>query len=406
MRNYSHVVKAVYNSTWAILPATFDVILSVLDRRIAGEVFSAEEIQARLEEAAASNGPRRGPRNGAVAVIPMYGVISHRASMMEDTSGGTSLESVTAAFRNAMNDPDVSSILFDVDSPGGTVDGVEEFASEIRAARGGAKPIVAIANATAASAAYYAISGCDEIVCTPSGQVGSIGVIAAHVEDSKAREQAGINRTLIAVPPAKADGWDGDPMSDERLADHQAKANAYYGMFVNAVAKGRGVSPETVRSDFGGGWMLMAKEAQAAGMVDRVGTLDETVHRMSRGGVTTRPMDAPAALADAPPIADAAALASGLPYTQRLELALAEARDLAARSRDRAAMRAEAGRRLSADTRERLAGMAIEYGVLAAELQALATVTEPPASGDRTRALLAEARIRRARLLSATSTRS
>ena len=303
---YAHVLRAVYGTPWAITRPTFTLILDLLDYRAAGGVLTQDEIEGRL--VAASNGPRRGgQRIDTVAVIPVYGVLSGRQNLLSETSGGSSMEGLARNFRMAMADPDVAAIAFDIDSPGGQVDGVPEFVSEIMAARG-AKPIVAVANTLAASAAYWIAAACDELICTPSGQVGSIGVITAHLDDSQARAAAGMARTLVAVPPGKADGWDGDPISAEGLAELQAKADQFYGMFTAGVAKGRGVSVAHVKTDYGGGRMLLAKPALQAGMIDRVATLDETIARLQAGKVKPRAPEIPAAGAIA---ADEGVLATG-----------------------------------------------------------------------------------------------
>jgi len=107
--------------------------------------------------------------------------------------GGTSITGFRAAFRQALRDPSVSAIIFDVDSPGGTIDGVPELADEIFAARG-RKPMVAVANTQMASAAYWIASAADEIVVTPSGSVGSIGVLTAREDLSRATQMAGIKQ--------------------------------------------------------------------------------------------------------------------------------------------------------------------------------------------------------------------
>jgi ClpP class serine protease len=110
---------------------------------------------------------------GAVAVIPLRGVITPRPSLfaMLFGFGGGGLQGFREDFRAALDDDDVGSILIDVDSPGGLVDLIPETAAEIRGGRG-RKPIVAIANTRAASAAYWLGSQADELVVTPSGEVG------------------------------------------------------------------------------------------------------------------------------------------------------------------------------------------------------------------------------------------
>ena len=195
---------------------------------------------------------------------------------------GTSTERFAQRFREALANPEVGSILIDVQSPGGTVDGVQELADEIRAARGD-KPIIAIANAYAASAAYWIASAADEMVVTPSGEVESIGVFAAHQEFSKMDEMLGCKTTLIAAGKFKVEGNPFEPLSEEARDAIQARVDDYYSMLVSDVAKARGVKVSDVRGGFGQGRMVGARDAVAQGMADRIDTFDNTLTRLLSG---------------------------------------------------------------------------------------------------------------------------
>jgi ClpP class serine protease len=174
----------------------------------------------------------------------------------------------------------VTAIVLDVSSPGGSVGLLPEIAAQIRAARG-TKPIVAVANTTAASAAYWIASQADELVVTPSGDVGSIGVFAAHEDISaaaRARRQddadlgGQVQDRGQPVRAALRRSARRDPGADRRDVRQ----------FVADVAAGRGVDVSTVVEDFGQGRMLSAKNALRAGMVDRIDTFEATVHRLMR----------------------------------------------------------------------------------------------------------------------------
>ena len=234
-------------------------------------------------------------------MLPLTGVIMHRANMFSEFSGGTSTEKFTAAFRQLVADPMIKAIVLDVDSPGGTVAGVEELASEIFKARE-QKPIYAVANALAASAAYWIASSATELIVTPSGLVGSIGVYAAHQDISEFAKQAGVKVTLVSAGKYKTEGNEFEPLSDEARAALQARVDEYYGMFVKAVARNRGVSPSDVRGGFGEGRVVGAKQAVALGMADRVATLDETLARL---GVSRMPQGMSAASESQPVTASA-----------------------------------------------------------------------------------------------------
>jgi signal peptide peptidase SppA len=276
---YKHIVAEVFQKPWAILPEKLRTIAEFIRLQAAGEKLTEEQIHAAM-----SGSPRPRPSTpGAVAVLPLQGVISHRMNMMSKISGGTSTEQFAAMFRQVLNDPNVKAIVFDVDSPGGSVDGVPELAAEILAARG-QKKMVAVANAQAASAAYWIACCADELVVTPSGAVGSIGVYGAHQDISQALEAEGVKVTLISAGKHKTEGNPYEPLSDEAKAAMQSDVDAFYSMFVKAVAQGRGVTPDAVRSGFGQGRMVLAKDAVAEGMADRVATLDETLARFGATG--------------------------------------------------------------------------------------------------------------------------
>ena len=345
---YPRITNAVYNSPWAIHPETMDVILSVLDRRNLGIGLSDEQIDERLAMAAAKNGPRRGPRNGVVAVVPVYGPITPRQTMMSRTSGGTTVEDIKAMLNMSMADEEVSAVVLEFDSPGGTVDGVFELADVIRSMRAratGGKPIVAVANAWAASAAYLLASQADELIVTPSGQVGSIGVILPHKDTTKADEMKGETTTYIYAGKNKAEGR--GALSDETRAHLQDQVDTYYDMMVKSIAAGRGVTADTVRGeDWGQGRMLLAKKAVGLGMADRVDTLDNTIRRLSRQHASRTASTEASLGAGAPPFAD------------RIGLATEEVKVVIAHARERARLRAEEGRTLSDAEVEALRGLA------------------------------------------------
>lgn len=275
---YPQIVRAVTETPWAILPATLTAIVDLIALRVRGDRLSEEEVQARI----GAGPPRKDlQRAGAVAVIPIYGVITPKADVFSQMSGGTSVDRIQTMFRDAMGDSSVQALVLDVDSPGGQVDLIPELAAEMRAARG-TKPVVAVANTLAASAAYWLAAQADEVVVTPSGSVGSVGVFAAHDDISAMQEKLGVKTTLISAGKFKTEGNPFQPLDAEALAHIQSLVDEAYGMFVNDLAKGRRVSVDTVRQGFGQGRVLRAKNALEAGMIDRIDTLEATVKRFTR----------------------------------------------------------------------------------------------------------------------------
>jgi signal peptide peptidase SppA len=236
---------------------------------------------AELPEAAAAeqlHAAARADVGGDVAIVPIRGVITPRPSWM----GGTDLQSFGRRLHDAVTDEDVSTIVLNIDSPGGSTDLVPETAAAIRAARE-AKAVIAVANTMAASAAYWLASQAGELVITPSGEVGSIGVFSLHEEFSKMDEAVGITTTIIRSVPHKFEGNPYEPLSEDAAEHIQAAVNDFHQMFVADVAKGRGVKAPDVRSNFGEGRMVLAKKAVAAGMADRVATLDDVLRKLAGG---------------------------------------------------------------------------------------------------------------------------
>jgi signal peptide peptidase SppA len=246
-----------------------------------------ERVQADLElsngdiEAAARRG-RPSAIDGDVAVIPLKGVITPRASLLAQIFGlGGGLSQFRDQLSAAVTDEKVGAIVLDIDSPGGLVDLVPETAAEIREAAK-VKPVTAVANTMAASAAYWLGSQASEFVVTPSGEVGSIGVYAEHRDISKALESAGMRPTLVSAGKYKVEGNPYEPMSDQAREALQRAVNDYYGMFVKDVALGRDTTVAAVKNGYGEGRTLTAKRAVEEGLVDKVGTLEETVSALTR----------------------------------------------------------------------------------------------------------------------------
>jgi signal peptide peptidase SppA len=277
---YERVLTEIYCKPWAITAEKFAQIREIASLRASGTKLSKEEIQERLAPHMKARSGGGAQNYGIAAVIPAYGVISHRINLMSQMSGGTSTEKLTAQFRSALADPSVKVIVFDIDSPGGGVEGIPELAQEIYQSRGKKKSI-AVTNTLAASAAYWLAASCSEIVITPSGKVGSIGVFVAHEDLSAALEKEGVKISLISAGKYKTEGNPWEPLSDSARSELQQKVNAFYDMFVKSVAKGRGVSQADVREGFGQGRLVIASEAVKEGMADRIATLDDTIARVS-----------------------------------------------------------------------------------------------------------------------------
>ena len=287
---YQIILDRVQRTPWAILPEKFSEILHFLTAKSQShELQEGEDIEAVQIGAARPRGDFQ--VIGTTAILPIFGTLIPRANLMSEFSGGRSVEKLTADFRTLVDSQDVKAIVLDINSPGGSVHGIQELAQEIFEARE-KKPIVAVVNPVAASAAYHLAAMASEIVVTPSGEVGSIGVFAMHEDFSKFDEKLGVKVTLISAGRFKTEGNPFEPLSDEAKVAIQEVVDDHFDVFVRNVAKGRGVNVNAVRKGFGEGRMVTSRKAQQEGMVDRVATLTQTLSRLespiARGKIGNR----------------------------------------------------------------------------------------------------------------------
>lgn len=273
---YQHILSAFAAEPWAMDRGKLAVITDFLAFKAAGGEVGADEMAARISKKQSGEIARR---EGAVAVIPVHGVLAAKMDLMTEISGGMSYTGIQKALHAALADPEIKAIVLDIDSPGGAVPGAQELGDEIRALRGGDKPIIAQVNHLAASAAYWIASQADEVVVSPSGRAGSIGVYTVHEDISAALEKAGVKRTYIAAGDHKVEGNETEPLSEDALAFVEERVKRSYDRFVAAVADGRGVSVATVEKDFGQGRVFFAEELVEKRMADSIGTLDQTLAR-------------------------------------------------------------------------------------------------------------------------------
>lgn len=305
MTQFASLCRALNGKLWYVHEQKMNEMLAFLELKLSGGAATAEaiaSIRVSNEAAAARATNASSAGGGAVAVIPVYGLIMHRPSMDISGPGGTSCQQLSDRIRQAVEDPNVSSIVLDIDSPGGTTDGVDELATEIYNARK-QKKIIAVSNSLNASAAYYLSSQASEIVASPSSMTGSIGVYCTHEDDSEMLAKAGIKLTLIAFGDNKTLGNKTEPLSDDGRVYLKEMVDNFGAMFEKAVARGRNVSRDEVHSKFGQGRLFDAKTAVRLGLADRVGTLDDVlanngVSRSSKSGARSED-DAPALVADA-----------------------------------------------------------------------------------------------------------
>lgn len=287
-RTYPHLADRLLNTPLLLHPQKLDAIIAGLGGRLLGVdglQIDAAELTARAALPAEMFTTRRGERTergyrvvDGVAVISAMGGLVHRTKLTADSSVLIGYNDLAADMEDALGKADVHAIALVMDSPGGEVAGAFELADRIYAARG-RKPIVAVADGMAASAAYLAASAADEVVLTNTSYVGSIGVVMRHVDFSRALANDGITVSHIFAGEHKIDGNPYQPLPDAVRAALQADIEGLYQMFVQAVAKHRGMDEQAVRDTRAGVYRGVA--AVAARLADRIGTVDAVVAELA-----------------------------------------------------------------------------------------------------------------------------
>ncbi len=261
------VLDLALTTQWALLPEALPPILKIAAREDPG----IEAVQAEL--GVALDNSRNVTIRDGVAVVPIVGPIFRRANLFTELSGATSFEEIAADLMTATEDPDVKAILLDIDSPGGSVNGVSETAQLI-ALCGKKKAIVAHIDGFGASAAYWLAAAATEVVASDTSMIGSIGVIATYdIPDGKRRR---VEIVSSQSPHKSVDVLDkGGRKRIQALIDDTAQ------VFVEWAAEYRGVSEAHVLEHFGQGDVLIAARALEAGMIDSVGTFEQTLSKLA-----------------------------------------------------------------------------------------------------------------------------
>ncbi len=264
----------IMHGPWAMEPARFTALMSKMQSWTGPESRTAKP----------TTGRSLASQSGGIAVLSLTGVLTQNG--LDPFFGqNTSTTQFSQALQVVLADDSIGSIILDINSPGGSVYGIEELSDQIYQARS-QKPILAIANSLAASAAYWIASQATEFYCVPSGETGSIGVWELHQDFSQAMENAGIKTTLISAGKYKTEGNPFEPLDPEAQSFKQSRVGDYHGAFVRAVARGRGVPVDIVRRGMGEGRLLGAHNAKKANMIDGLLTLPQLVQRIRSGGAS------------------------------------------------------------------------------------------------------------------------
>ena len=258
-----HLAARLFGTPLLVHRAKLDVILAVL-----GERLNLSAPAADLAIPVPRITPAQPP---GIAVIPIHGTLVKRVLGMEAASGLTSYGGIAQEIDAALADPQVQGILLDIDSPGGEASGSFELARQIRHAAT-QKPVWAVANDAAYSAAYALAASAQRLIVTETGGVGSIGVIALHIDQSAKDAQEGYRYTAVTAGAHKNDFSPHHPLSDEAKAELQAEVDRLYGLFVEHVTAMRSLNADAVRATEAG--LYFGANAITAGLADAVSSFE------------------------------------------------------------------------------------------------------------------------------------
>lgn len=288
---HQHVLAAIRSQPWAIMPGHLEAIEAIALRVFDDPAVLAlkrdgheERISAVTQMGARAPATRTSMLRDGVGILPIMGPVFPRANIMTEYSGATSLDVAAADLRALQASPDVRSILLAVDSPGGAVAQVHEFARLVAASP---KPVTVHVTGLCCSAAYWIGSAAPGgISIDPTGIVGSIGVLIS-TSYQEAADQNG--RRDLDIASSNAPNKRPDLSTAEGQAQIRQMLDGIEAVFISSVAKGRGVTEATVRNEFGAGGTKTGKDAKAAGMVDRVEAdgLDGAIRRLAKSSPAT-----------------------------------------------------------------------------------------------------------------------
>lgn len=247
---FYHIIHAVFNEPWLIKPSAHKTIQDLVNSKLAG---------IEIEGISLPEPPALKVENG-IATIPIDGVIGRKLGLIEKACGAVGVEEISGWIKEAEENHEVKGIIFDIDSPGGTVGGVPELAEEIKNIK---KPKIAFTSGQMASAAYWLATGADAIFATQSADIGSIGVYLPFYDQVKAYENEGIKVELIKAGKYKGTGFPGTSLNEDQREDLQKGVNQIYELFKAAVTQKRNVSDEAMQ-----GQSFLAHEAQESNLID------------------------------------------------------------------------------------------------------------------------------------------
>lgn len=262
---------------WAIEPDMLREIQAIYTTHMRGDKIDVAGVEARLGRPLSHDQQAYTVEPGGVAVLRLSGVMAPKANLFMQVSGGISTQMATRQVESAADDPRVRSTLIVLDSPGGNVIGVPEFAAAVFEAAQD-KPVVVFSSEQLLSAGYWVGSAANAIyISGPVVPVGSVGVVV----DRAYNPASSVQTEHIVAGRYKRLAKPNEPLDDEARAIVQADVDYVYTLFVDDVARHRGVSAEQVLEHMADGRVFRGQQAIDAGLVDGVSTFDALVRSMA-----------------------------------------------------------------------------------------------------------------------------
>ena len=276
MTDLPYLASRLYGTPLLIARPKLEVILGVVARKLAGDTL------ATPPPAAVDAGMTGGLQNlEGIAILSILGTLVRRSSYIGAASGLTSYHDIEAMAEQAFADPQVRAVLLEIDSSGGEAGGVFDLAQRLRTlAQTSGKPLWAIADEAALSAAYAIACAADRVWLTRTAEVGSIGVVAVHVDESVADAKAGLNYTFLHAGRHKVDGHPHAPLPAPVAADIQTDIEQLHDQFISLAAGFRRLSVDAIRDTEAR--VYRGEAALQAGLADQIGTRAEAITALQR----------------------------------------------------------------------------------------------------------------------------
>ena len=276
MTDLPYLASRLYGTPLLVARPKLEIILGVVARKLAGDALATPP--PTNVDAGMAGGLQF---QDGIAILPVLGTLVRRSSYIGAASGLTSYHDIEAMAEAAFADPMVRAVLLEIDSSGGEAGGVFDLAQRLRQlAQTSGKPLWAIADEAALSAAYAIACAADQLWLTRTAEVGSIGVVAVHVDESVADAKAGLNYTFLHAGAHKVDGHPHAPLPAPVAADIQADIEQLHTQFISLVAGFRRLTPEAIRDTEAR--VYRGEAARQAGLADQIGTRSEVITALQR----------------------------------------------------------------------------------------------------------------------------